>query len=233
MTFQKWMRYKGLSEASVNKYDTAVKGVISDWAQAADLLQGPLISIESHVRFLKLAAQIRTLEIFQQRNSIGKGMYSAALNKFAEYLEANFSKDVEDDLSDILDGSDISETDKISTVKTRLGQGTFRQKLIGYWNGCAVTQYPDTALLVASHIKPWRDSSNEERLSVYNGLLLLPSLDKVFDKGLITFEESGKIKVSEQLEMPGLFGISDDMKVVLDKQHQDYLEFHREQVFCP
>lgn len=231
MTFQKWMRYKGLSKASVNKYDTAIKGVISDWAQAADLLQGPLNSVESYARFLKLVAQIRKLEIFQQRNSIGKGMYSAALNKFAEYLKANFEKDVEDDLSEILSEDKVPETDKISAVKTRLGQGTFRQQLIGYWNGCAVTRYPDTALLVASHIKPWRNSSDEERLNLYNGLLLLPSLDTVFDKGFITFEESGKIKVSEQLEMPDLFGISEGMKVALDKQHQDYLAFHREQVF--
>ncbi|KZZ46987.1 hypothetical protein A3759_31025, partial [Thalassolituus sp. HI0120] len=154
-----------------------------------------------------------------------------ALNKFAEYLKANFEKDVEDDLSEILSEDKVPETDKISAVKTRLGQGTFRQQLIGYWNGCAVTRYPDTALLVASHIKPWRNSSDEERLNLYNGLLLLPSLDTVFDKGFITFEESGKIKVSEQLEMPDLFGISEGMKVALDKQHQDYLAFHREQVF--
>lgn len=232
MSFKKWMQHKGLSKASINKYDTAVKGVISDWAQAAGLLQGPLTAVESHTRFLVISVQVRKLAIFQQRNLIGKGMYSAALNKFAEYLEANFSKDVEDDLSDILDGPDISETDKISAVKIRLGQGKFRQQLIGYWNGCAVTRYPDTTLLVASHIKPWRNSSNEERLNVYNGLLLLPTLDKAFDKGFITFEESGKIKVSEQLEMPRLFGISNEMKVVLDTQHQDFLAFHRERVFC-
>lgn len=232
MTFQSWMQQRGLSEKSARNYAGAINGSISTWAIEAKIIAGPLLSIESSVRFEQISEEIQNLEIFQRRNTDGKKMYSSALNKFAEYLKANFEKDVEDDLSEILTEEQASETDRISAVKIRLGQGIFRQKLIGYWNGCAVTRYPDTALLVASHIKPWRDSSNEERLSVYNGLLLLPSLDKVFDKGLITFEESGKIKVSEQLEMPGLFGISDDMKVLLDKQHQDYLAFHREQVFC-
>lgn len=159
-------------------------------------------------------------------------MYSAALNKFGEYLRSAFDQDIEDDLEGILADEQIRETDRITDVKSRLGQGAFRQKLIGYWKGCAVTQYPDTSLLVASHIKPWRDSSNEERLHKYNGLLLLPSLDKVFDKGLITFEGNGRIKVSELLEMPSSFGISNDMNVKLEKNHQDYLAYHREQVFC-
>jgi len=231
VAFQKWMQHQGLSKASVHKYDIAIKGVISDWAQAAGLLAGPLTAVESHQRFVQIAEQIRDLEVFRQRNTIGKGMYSAALNKFAEYLKSDFESDVEDDLSGILTDRKCSETDKITSVKTRLGQGVFRQKLIGYWQGCAVTQYPDTSLLVASHIKPWRDSSNDERLNVYNGLLLLPTLDKAFDAGFITFEETGKIKVSEQLEMPSVFGIVHEMTVNLDKQHQDYLAFHREVVF--
>ena len=42
-----------------------------------------------------------------------------------------------------------------------------------------------TWILIASHIKPWRVSNNNERLDVYNGLLLLPNLDKLFDKGYI------------------------------------------------
>jgi len=231
VTFKTWMRHTGLSEASVTKYDTAISGVISEWATSAGLINGPLTAVESHQRFIQLSEQIRALDIFLQRNSVGKGMYSAALNKFGDYLKANFEKDVEDDLSDLFDQAPSQDTDTISEVKVRLGQGIFRQKLIGYWQGCAVTQYPDTTLLVASHIKPWRDSSHEERLSVYNGLLLLPTLDKVFDKGFITFAENGKIKVSERLEMPEVFGISEHMNVALAKQHQDYLAFHREVVF--
>lgn len=232
MTFQYWMQHQGLSSASVNKYETAVRGVLSEWAQAAGLLDGPLTALESHKRFLQVAEKIRELEIFLQRNSVGKGMYSAALNKFGEYLLSAFEQDIEDDLEHILVNEATAETDKITAVKTRIGQGVFRHKLIGYWQGCAVTRYPDTSLLVASHIKPWRDSSSEERLDKYNGLLLLPSFDKVFDKGLITFEENGKIKISELLEMPNLFGIANNMGVKLEKGHQDYLAFHREQVFC-
>ena len=56
------------------------------------------------------------------------------------------------------------------------------------------------ALLVASHIKPWRDADNIERLDQYNGFLLLPNLDKVFDLGFITFRATGEIIVSKQIE---------------------------------
>jgi putative restriction endonuclease len=81
-------------------------------------------------------------------------------------------------------------------IKARIGQGAFRAKLIVLWGSCAVTGYKDLNLLVASHIKPWSVSSNSERLDVYNGLLLVPNLDKAFDSGFISFKESGEIMIS-------------------------------------
>jgi predicted restriction endonuclease len=66
---------------------------------------------------------------------------------------------------------------------------------------------------VASHIKPWRASDNTERLDTYNGLLLLPNLDKAFDLGFITFTERGRIIVSNQLEESGKLGIDSGMRI--------------------
>jgi predicted restriction endonuclease len=94
-----------------------------------------------------------------------------------------------------------------------------------------VTKYPDCAFLIASHIKPWSASTNEERLDKHNGLLLLANLDKAFDLGYVSFNEKGNILISEQLEEYQTLGIEKDMSVLLVKAHQDYLAFHREERF--
>jgi len=158
-------------------------------------------------------------------------MYNSALNKYSEYLAEGFDSDVEGDIDAIVSQTNVSETEKSNLLKTRIGQGTFRQKLIAYWKGCAVTGYKDCALLVASHIKPWRAASNLERLDHFNGLLLLPNLDRAFDLGLITFEESGAIKLSPLLEHPDSLGISTSMSVALAPKHQPFMLFHRSEVF--
>lgn len=79
---------------------------------------------------------------------------------------------------------------------------------------------------MASHIKPWRDSSSKERLDVYNGLLLTPSLDKAFDKGLITFDVKGNILISKNFKDYNLFGINENMKIKIEEKHKKYLEYH-------
>jgi 5-methylcytosine-specific restriction protein A len=128
----------------------------------------------------------------------------------------------------------LRETERQVVRESRLGQGTFRRRLIQFWSECAVTGCGEITLLRASHIKPWRDSSNEERLDVYNGFLLLPNLDSAFDSGLISFQNNGKIIVSEKLpeEDREVLGICRDMEIDrICRYHVKYLEYHRENVF--
>jgi len=128
----------------------------------------------------------------------------------------------------------IPETERESLIQSRIGQGQFRKKLIRYWKGCAVTGFQALELLRASHIKPWRTSNNEERLEVYNGLLLLPNLDVAFDSGYISFTDDGKIIISDLLneEELGKISIHLDMKIAgINKRHGEYLKYHREHVF--
>jgi predicted restriction endonuclease len=68
-------------------------------------------------------------------------------------------------------------------------------------------------------------------LNQYNGLLLLANLDKAFDRGYISFLDTGKIVISEKLAEPEVLGINSKMRVSLQRYHQEYLAFHREQVF--
>jgi len=84
---------------------------------------------------------------------------------------------------------------------------------------------------VASHIKPWRASDDKERLDGYNGILLLPNLDKAFDLGYISFTNKGEIKTSEFIESPKTLGIKKNMKIDVANQHQEYLAYHREVIF--
>ena len=61
---------------------------------------------------------------------------------------------------------------------------------------CRITGADNPIHLVASHCKPWCDSSNEERLNGEDGLLLTPSIDHLFDCGFIGFEDSGRLVIS-------------------------------------
>lgn len=85
--------------------------------------------------------------------------------------------------------------------KERIGQNVFRSALMDYWEkSCAVTGVQNPTLLRASHIVPWATcESDEERLNVHNGLLLVATLDAAFDAGLITFDDDGRILISSRL----------------------------------
>ena len=130
----------------------------------------------------------------------------------------------------------VSKTDQQAIVKSRIGQGQFRQYVGKLWQWhCAVTDVGITDVLRASHIKPWRKSTNKERLDPFNGLLLVPNLDELFDKGYISFEEDGKIIISEALRSEDLkhLGVSKSMKLSkMHKQMAPYLNYHREKVFA-
>lgn len=231
MIFEEWMLHRGLSSSSVEKYVGAIQGPLSQWAVENNIMAGPLTSLTSITAFDDVATKIRTLPIFQERNERGHNMYSSALVKFAQYLAEGYAGDVETDIDVILDDSAISQTERHDLVKCRIGQGTFRQKLIAYWKACAVTGYRDTGLLVASHIKPWRACTNAERLNPFNGLLLTPNLDRAFDAGLITFRPGGLIWLSPLLSSPQQLGIEAGMRVTLASQHEQFMDFHRTSVF--
>ncbi|WP_085584371.1 MULTISPECIES: HNH endonuclease [unclassified Pseudomonas] len=231
MTFEDWMRHRALSQSSVKKYEGAIRGALSDWAIANDLVQGPLTSLTSKSAFDGIATKIRELPVFKQRNESGHHMYSSALLKFSEYLSDGYSGDIESDIDDILRDSDIGETEKSNLIKSRIGQGAFRQKLVAYWNCCSITGFKDVSLLVASHIKPWRVSSNSERLDPFNGFLLTPNLDRAFDAGYITLSPSGGVEISPLLTESELLGISPGMRISLVPQHEPFLAFHRSNVF--
>jgi len=230
MTFKRWIRINGLSNASAKKYSSAVFGSISSWAKEAGIVESSLIEIVSPKEFEEISEKITKLPIFIERNSRGNNMYSSALNKYSEFLSDSASE-LEQDIEEILTDQTKSETDKLTYVKSRIGQGEFRKQLISYWKGCAVTGYKTPSLLIASHIKPWRDSDNRERLDRFNGLLLTPNIDRAFDNGFLSFNEKGNILISNIFENPKVLGIHGEMSINLHSEHYRYMEYHRDVVF--
>lgn len=119
-------------------------------------------------------------------------------------------------------------------IQARIGQGLFRERLINHWEGCSVTGFANTNLLVASHIKPWCDCTPSEALSMTNGLLLLPNIDLAFDRGFISFNADGEIIFSPQISETDAIslGISQSMKLRwCYPQHEKFLSYHRKHVF--
>lgn len=94
-----------------------------------------------------------------------------------------------------------NETERKGLITSRVGQGAYRKRIIHRWEyQCAVTGFDNLNVLIASHIHPWAQATNEERLDVDNGLLLSPTYDALFDKHLISFENNGKIILSSTIE---------------------------------
>ena len=136
-------------------------------------------------------------------------------------------------LNNLKDGS-ISDTERIAVTQARRGQGLYRRRLMEYWeNACSVTGCKIPQVLRASHAKPWASCiTASDRLSQFNGFLLTANLDALFDKGLITFDDSGKICIAEQvsLEQQKALGINSDMCIRADKlseKHLEYLHYHQ------
>ncbi|AXF20574.1 hypothetical protein CUJ89_08810 [Burkholderia pyrrocinia] len=97
-------------------------------------------------------------------------------------------------------GKKVSKTTRDAIVKARVGQGKFRADLLKRWNNqCSLTGLSNTDLLVASHIHAWSLSTNDERIDPDNGLLLAPHIDRLFDKGLISFGQDGGLLVGPKL----------------------------------
>ena len=94
-----------------------------------------------------------------------------------------------------------TKTERSGLVTSRVGQGAYRKRIIHRWEyKCAVTNFNKLDILIASHILPWAKSNDMERLDVHNGILLSPTYDALFDKHLITFDDKGKIILSDKIE---------------------------------
>ncbi len=131
-----------------------------------------------------------------------------------------------------LQGRVVTATTRKALIEARVGQGKYREDLLKIWHRrCAVTGCDIEKALVASHAVPWRENKDPETcLDPYNGLLLAASIDKLFDQGLISFDEAGRLLRCTALRGVDLLalGITADARLrAISPKHQPYLAAHR------
>jgi hypothetical protein len=141
----------------------------------------------------------------------------------------------EHELSQVQTDSALSDTDRLAIVLARRGQGLFKKRVMKLERACRITGVTREEHLRASHCKPWRDANNEERLDGENGLLLTPSMDHLFDRGFIGFDNNGQTLISpvadqESLARMGLDFRSPPNVGMFSSGQRKYLEFHRDNV---
>ncbi|QEG25156.1 HNH endonuclease [Mariniblastus fucicola] len=185
-----------------------------------------------------LAIQLsrRSINVYIGKSNPDKVFYRSAPATYglSSWLEADAS-DPRREMSKELDlvsilRSDSPQTEKEQLVLARIGQGKFRDQVLRLWeHQCAVTGAAFT--LRASHIKPWRESDDQERLNPNNGLPLCANLDSLFDQFLITFDSDGCIAVSNRLSSDEQLKLGIDRGMRLRKKPwaelEEFLAFHQ------
>lgn len=235
--FSSWMNENSkLSGSSIYKYTRAVNTVSNEMIERKvlnkSLLEMNLVEIDIAI------INILSNEYFLKKNSVGNNMYSNAIKQF-RYFTLESQEDDEEEkkiVKRISESTRIRQTEKDILIKARVGQGKYRSNLLNKYEGkCIVTGIDKSKLLVASHIKPWAICENNERIDTENGLLLSANIDRLFDSGLITFNDEGGMKISSFL------GVANEARLHISKESKAdlratkrllvYLEYHRDVLF--
>ena len=235
-TFKEWMILSALkSDSTAKHYKSGLSACSKDFIEWK-LTDKPLM--EMSLSELDVAIQKAFLSsFFIEKNTRGNNMYSNSLKQYRNFLaihnalllDTHYEKYIEKPQK-------LTKTERESIINARIGQGIFRENLIRKYDGrCVVTGVDDKRILIASHIKPWSVSTNEQRLSAENGLLLTPLYDKLFDVGLITFSDEGHIICSKELENKNI----NLLKIEINKKYNlktsevfiENLRYHQKIVF--
>ncbi|UMR30933.1 hypothetical protein MJ904_01290 [Massilia sp. MB5] len=153
------------------------------------------------------------------------------LDKIMGLIEQRTPASLSDDIETIQNEFAGRPTERQRMVDARLGQGEFRAKVLAEWGEqCAVTACRITAAIRASHIKPWRIATREEKLCADNGLPLIATLDCLFDRGLIGFQDDGTMLVSPHIppEQYQVLGIPLHLRRPPTASQIAFLRIHRQ-----
>lgn len=130
--------------------------------------------------------------------------------------------------------TDISNTQKETLIRARVGQGVFKSNVRLRETHCRVTGLELPQHLIASHIKPWKASTDSEKIDGSNGFLMSPHVDHLFDRGYMSFESNGNLVISPKLQyrVLAVWHINQDLNVgEFSERQKKYLKYHRENVF--
>jgi hypothetical protein len=133
------------------------------------------------------------------------------------------------------EANELDATTRDALIQARRGQGIFRSRVLSVESACRVTRVDRIEHLIASHIMPWRVCSNDDRLDGENGLLLTPTVDHLFDKGFISFENEGAMIVSpvahgKSLRRMGIDPGAPPNVGAFSTGQRHFLDYHRDNV---
>ena len=184
------------------------------------------------------AGRVNQQYLFAIPSSLGEhylktgGLSSAIVNE-----DAKFDPSVDlllHEAETVLADTNLTATEKHVLARARIGQGFFKEEVRRLEPVCRITGVSEPRHLIASHMKPWSNSDNSERLDGNNGLLLSPHVDHLFDRGFITFERNGKVVASSQLNTDIVKRWKLDLTETTRRFRSSqipYLEFHQEHIF--
>ena len=152
---------------------------INSTSEAYDLIREISLPNISYVAILKL------------KDDEGNLLYY-----FRPFIEYNVDTLHQEEITIIEEDDNIPTSERESIIKSRVGQGKYREKLLDECPFCPITMVNDERILIASHIKPWVKSNNFEKTDSKNGFMFTPTYDKLFDRGFISFEDDGTMLVS-------------------------------------
>ena len=170
--------------------------------------------------------------ILMDASSLPKPGQVGERNQDAEDLKSKWENHLE---NRIQNDKTIVNTERIALVRARRGQGVFRDNVRHIEQCCRVTKVDNSEHLIASHCKPWRHASNDERLDGENGLLLTPSVDHLFDRGFISFEDTGRLIISPVADTESLrrMGIDNSTEINVgsfSSGQRNFLDYHRNEI---
>jgi hypothetical protein len=175
--------------------------------------------------------------LLRQQQSFRNGLNSISDSKIIAAMSSlgDENDDVSADIGRIRSNPKVrNETTRKALIDARLGMGDFRTTLARRWkNACAVTGCTIAEVLRASHIKPWADSNNKERLDPANGLFLAAHIDALFDRGLISFADSGAMLLSSSLGARDrtMFCLPARLRSKLSASEKRLMDHHRRKTF--
>jgi predicted restriction endonuclease len=223
-----------LSETSVQHYDSGLHVVSNDMLREK-VISKPLEYMEPYELDLAIALIFQN-NYFLAKDKKGKRMYSNALKRFRYFVLASNITDLAEEKEVQKLNNDITITERESIIKARIGQGDYRTRLLEKYNySCIITQIRIPTVLIASHIKPWSVSTNIERLSVENGFIFSATYDRLFDRGLISFKDDGKMLISSMITNDDAQNLKLDKAKTYDIKFtspmKNFLDYHRDVIF--
>jgi hypothetical protein len=252
-------KIKAIGIAQRNAYSspkpTSFEATVNNWEQIGWLVEVEFQELESpivpkeHLSRIKHFLKDKSAPI--DENGRGKERYlvelqfelaaalieisNTPLPELTENLAPQWDENSEYEIKMEIEARHLEgDPEKIQLTKSRRGQGIFKANVRLVENRCRVTGLRDIKHLRASHIKPWAASSKEEKLDGYNGLLLSPHIDHLFDNGFISFKNDGELLVAKGLSSEVIkdWSLSKDQNVgEFRKPQQNYLEYHRDVIY--